>query len=523
MKTALEAARAGDWPTCLSALLVAWREARDPQLAELIERVGASIPSEPIPDKDMVAALRVRCKNATDADISTIVEAVVRGVRTLPSRYGILVGLAKERAADPRIAAALAHFVEHPPFQRTDGALYGDITSALDAVDDPRFRPLLVGAWARIEKRLRWIRKDRRDAEILRGIAAALATREPPEAVDAGALAELAEIDGLLAAKTPVQKKQAKDSRELLQAIYDDPLDTSLRLVYADVLLEAGDPRGDGPVSRRERELLKKYDRKWLGAIEPIVLKSGVEFRRGFVAKAREATKLIVQNELLAAPEWSTVEELDLSVTWGDTVVKFMTDRRWKALRAVWGLSPGDVLAIGKQRDDLPWTSLMLNYWDGALADLSVPALAELGFPRGTPDAGAVLGALAGRPLAKSLRRVRFALRIAVGSAPVMPMQHILQRARDAGIAEVDLAYAWKFEGGQGLILRFAGDRATILAQSAKVDLDVIARFISQMQPATIRSVGFDLPPRPTFVESGWARFEQALRTHGVDIPARPQ
>ena len=84
------------------------------------------------------------------------------------------------------------------------------------------------------------------------------------------------------------------------------------------------------------------------------------------------------------------------------------------------------------------------------------------------------------------------------------------------------MAYAWKFEGGQGLILRFAGDRATILAQSAKVDLDVIARFISQMQPATIRSVGFDLPPRPTFVEAGWMRFEQALRAHGADIPARP-
>ncbi|HEY7372960.1 MAG TPA: TIGR02996 domain-containing protein [Polyangia bacterium] len=526
MKTALAAARAGDWPTCLSALLVAWREARDPPLAELIERVGASIPSEPIPDKDMVNALRARCKSATDADVSTIVEAVVRGVRTLPNRYGILVGLAKARAADPRIAAALAHFVEHPPFQRTDGALYGDITSALDAVDDPRFRPLLVGAWARVEKRLRWIRKHRKDAEILRGVAAAIATREPPEAVDAGALAE---IDGLLAVKTPVQKKQARDARELLQAIYDDPLDTSLRLVYADVLLEAGDPRGelialqcqrgDGPASKRERALLKGYDRKWLGAIEPIVLKSGVEFRRGFVGKAREAAKLIVQNALLAAPEWSTVEELELAVTWGDTAVKFVTDRRWKALRAVWGLSHGDVLAIGRQRDDLPWTSLTIKYWDNALAELSFPALAEVAFLRGMRDVGAVIDALAGRPLAKSLRRVRFDLSFARS----LIMQDILQRARDVGIAEVDWAHAWKFEGGEGLILRFAGDRATILAQSAKVDLEVIATFIGQLRPATIRTVGFDLPPRPTLVESGWAIFEQALRAHGVEIPARPQ
>ena len=528
MTAALAAARAGGWPTCLSALLVEWREARDPKLADLIERVGASIPSEPIPDKGILNALTARCTNATDADISTILEAIVRGVRTVPNMYARAVRLAKERDADPRIASTLAHFVKNPPFKRTDGALYGDVTGALDAVDDPRFRPLLVDAWARVEERLRWIRKYRKDAEILRGIAAAIATREPPQAVDAGALAE---IDGLLSAKTPVQKKQATDARELLQAIYDDPLDTSLRLVYADVLLEAGDPRGelialqcnrgDGPVSRRERGLLKSYDRKWLGAIDPIVLKSGVEYRRGFVAKAREAAKLIAQNELLAAPEWSTVEELDLTVTWGDAAVKFATDRRWKALRAVWGLSSRDVLAIGRQRDDLPWTSIAIRYWDDALADLSFPALAELGFLSGTRDPEELIGALAGRPLAKALRRVRVQVDLLGARGPFM--QRILQRSSDAGIAEVDWAHAWKFEGGQGLILRFAGDRATILAQSAKVDLNIIARFIDHVQPGTIRTIAFDVPPRPTFVESGWMRFEQALRTHGVDIPARPR
>src|SRR5262245_3416422 len=54
MKRAIDAAKKRDWPACLSALLVEWRKARDPKLAELIERIGASIPGEPIPSKGIV-------------------------------------------------------------------------------------------------------------------------------------------------------------------------------------------------------------------------------------------------------------------------------------------------------------------------------------------------------------------------------------------------------------------------------------------------------------------------------------
>src|SRR5688572_7394711 len=134
VKAALEAARNRDWAACLSALLVEWRATQDPALAALTETVGAIAPAEPLPEDGVGNAITARMQQATDADVTAILAAIVRGTRTMPNLHGAAVKLANMRAPDPRIAATLAHFVENPPFKRTDGALYPDVIEALDAI-----------------------------------------------------------------------------------------------------------------------------------------------------------------------------------------------------------------------------------------------------------------------------------------------------------------------------------------------------------------------------------------------------
>ena len=80
----------------------------------------------------------------------------------------------------------------------------------------------------------------------------------------------------------------------LLAEIIEHPADDGPRLVYADKLAEAGDPRGefiqiqcsiaagsrDVTLLRREHALLSRYRARWIDELKPAVV-SGV-FSRGF-------------------------------------------------------------------------------------------------------------------------------------------------------------------------------------------------------------------------------------------------
>lgn len=100
------------------------------------------------------------------------------------------------------------------------------------------------------------------------------------------------------------------DARALLAAIYESPDDDGPRSVYADYLIERGDPRGELIASQlatsrakpgqrqRERELLAAHAEEWVAplGVEP----HAVKFERGFPAIVE--TRTINQD-----PAWSTV------------------------------------------------------------------------------------------------------------------------------------------------------------------------------------------------------------------------
>jgi uncharacterized protein (TIGR02996 family) len=515
VRAAITAARRHDWPTCLSALLVEWRDSRDPTLASLIDHIGALAPAEQIGKGGLAKALQARIGTATDADVTTILATILREVRTTPALYMLVVQLAGKREADPRIAAALAHLVENPPFKKTDGALYGDVIRALDAIDDPRFRPLIVASWERVEPYLSRLRKDKKDALLLKEVAAAVTKRKPPTSRPALAAA-IDEIDALSRAKTPTQRKQAGDTKSLLHAIYDDPGDVALRLVYADALLESGDPRGelitlqinrgDAPPSKRERELLKLHERTWLGTIEPIVLKSGVAYRNGFVARAREGAKKTALQTLLTAPEWATVEAIDLTVAWGSAAVTFLADTRWKALREVWGARTEDLVELARRRETLPWTSLEISDTSGhgALAPVTAfPSLVELDLHRASRPVRA-LTELAGSPFLRPVRRVR----VQASHLPAAEIEALIEAARGAKLLEIDFAFEWSFAPRDGEILRLAGEHATLMFQATS-PAALLDDLIGKLPKGTLRTVS---------TPHVWGLLEDKIAAHGAKL-----
>jgi uncharacterized protein (TIGR02996 family) len=112
------------------------------------------------------------------------------------------------------------------------------------------------------------------------------------------------------------------DDEALLQAIYAAPDDDGPRAVYADVLTQRGDARGElimlqlqaelGAASRRRVSgLLKKHRRAWLGPLAKMVTQATVVFERGFVAACE--TDLRRKSDADAAAglaEWATVRRV---------------------------------------------------------------------------------------------------------------------------------------------------------------------------------------------------------------------
>jgi uncharacterized protein (TIGR02996 family) len=108
---------------------------------------------------------------------------------------------------------------------------------------------------------------------------------------------------------------------ELLREIYARPADDGPRLVYADHLLQAGDPRGEFIALQcgrkkgarglaREKELLDAHLDEWAGAFGSCVsVNRRVIFRRGFPAEVG----IFRADGLIGAPEWSTIEKVWIS------------------------------------------------------------------------------------------------------------------------------------------------------------------------------------------------------------------
>jgi uncharacterized protein (TIGR02996 family) len=431
---AVAAAERADWSGCLTTLLEAWRATRQPELAELVERVGARVAAPAV--RPEAKAIKARIATATDADITQLTTTIVRQLRTSPTAIKLGVELAKLREPDPRIATMLAAYA---PFGQLTTLHDQRVVEALDAIDDPRYRELIViAAEALAPRRGRLIRRHSQIDAVF-AISAAIKIRRPAPSLATSVRAAIKTIDEALRRPTPA----AADRATLLAAIYREPDNLAARLVYADALLDDGDVRGEfitlqcarargAPPTPRERKLLADHERLWLGDIEPYLLQQGVAYRHGFVAEAELAQRAFDRPPI--ETEWQTLERLELGPAWGPILV------RWLAglpnLRQVMNFYAGDLTWL-VAKGSVAWTTLGVRGLDASSCRLlgegsaTLPALCELELE---------LGELSTEML-ESLGRLRLArLRLLTRTPTPGLLAEVLRVTRQTGIPELVFA-----------------------------------------------------------------------------------
>jgi uncharacterized protein (TIGR02996 family) len=192
----------------------------------------------------------------------------------------------------------------------------------------------------------------------------------------------------------------------LRAAVLHDPDDLAPRLVYADALTEAGDPRGEFIVhhiaGRPEAQaLLKQYGKAWIAFLHPAVSRPGLRFINGFVERItlkvahldrlpgfmdREPIREVRFRDLGAeARRLAAMPDCTRRITWLDLKQGHVAGNGFAALMAapwdrlwrIWAPSnPIGEIGVRALIEASPGRLTSLNLHGVRLNDRTVPALA---------------------------------------------------------------------------------------------------------------------------------------------------
>ena len=284
MQAARDAMARGDSARCLALLLDAWRDTRDPALADLIDRVSAHA-AKPwdvvFPSSRRHQSLRWRVRSERH-DICEL-PALLAGW----SVFFVIEELAKW-PDDPRIAKKIVERISQT--YRTEQAA---ACALLARLGDHRGLPALREAgppWSEIEM------------------------------AEHGVVDGIAEIDALLARTIAEEQARAQDRQARFARVYDNPHDLAERAVLADWLLERNDPRGEfialqlaTPTRenlRRVKQLLRANRRAFLGDLREAIFGGHFQFERGFLASCSIDMREI--DDVKHTREWATLTSVSL-------------------------------------------------------------------------------------------------------------------------------------------------------------------------------------------------------------------
>ncbi len=299
---------AGRGDEALTLLLRAWEKARLPELTSLIERVDAKLPVTLLPPQTeqqrryLAWCHRARLKRA--ADVGPLLTELGEIVEQEKTRYHFVRGRLRVLRAfppDPRI---------------------GQFASELMGFTYPE-HDLMQLAKKHVDPARELAEHELREAQVRVAVTAAV----PPELLNLidGLEQVVDEVELLPVIDQPDEAPGFESESALLAAVYAKPADDALRQIYADRLNERADPHGEfitlqfqranGTISaegvRREASLLKKHRNAWLGPLAPFVVKSMVEFEKGFPSVVSCNVKRIYQaRQAFEFAEWATVKEL---------------------------------------------------------------------------------------------------------------------------------------------------------------------------------------------------------------------
>lgn len=291
----------------LTKLLELWREAPSAPLADIIDEVSSRVTFDGPTIRGKGASPRAEwaklAKNARLVDRPALLDALADTISTdAEARLRVI----ERWMPDPRVDAALAKMIEEPPFHAImTQPFYERVFKLATKIQDPRQLTRIDNAEAAITATVaktmaEWLRRR-------------LATLRPTlEHLRANAPAP--------SARRAAVSSKSRELDDLLSAVYADPTDNAARLVYADALLERGDPRGelisvqmrlaehpnDREAKQREKALLERHAKSWLGTAGRYIAADFV-FERGFLASCRIKGDPKDLGALAADPIWSTV------------------------------------------------------------------------------------------------------------------------------------------------------------------------------------------------------------------------
>jgi len=322
-----------DWAKALRRALGAWRELRDPALADLVDQLAARSTSKGAAPKTkalqgwwVARAAPYHIDHASDAiahaderlkSSDVVWTAILERYGDLDEEPGgrFVTDFAREcsfgyRAAthtnaierlaaianwpdDPRAAPVLARWLVDAPVRwdpldhkRATQVFYEAIAARLAQLADARVAPVLEPCIARPRGPTATIRALQRELAVR--VLAATERRERDPA--------LAELVQELAAAPASATSRPVDEAELWRqcAVHRDQV--APRLVLADLLAERGDARGevialmcDGSAKAMSRahKLLRTHWKTWLGDLALVLNRNGTEFRQGMLEVAR--------------------------------------------------------------------------------------------------------------------------------------------------------------------------------------------------------------------------------------------
>ncbi|HEY0252502.1 MAG TPA: TIGR02996 domain-containing protein [Kofleriaceae bacterium] len=287
-----------DRNAALEALCNAWRELpllRIAELATLVARAANRVAELPTKVSDREHAWQELAAARDPATLDTLLAA---DWPTFPREAKARLAALLAFPADPRIANTFAELWQARRYASNGGnPFWRKVVKTMVAWRDSR-----VTEWATaVEGSARWY-------AIFENAGAPSPTHPTHE--QAVVIGEIERLVAALSRSTPPRDRSA-----LLAAIYTDPSNDEARAVYADVLLAAGDPRGEfiqlqllakksARQLSRERALERAHGATWGDGLEGKVL----EFRRGFASNI-----LLDRVPEARPPAFRTIEKIRFS------------------------------------------------------------------------------------------------------------------------------------------------------------------------------------------------------------------
>lgn len=415
LENALYDLEAGAGANALDALLDAWRSSRDPRLGRAIARLGERQTIDPT---EALASIRTPALHQAWIDLarqapSEALSPLLEGMRAYieNTRYTWpLIEHLTARDPDPRIATLAIGLLRRydqlkGSCERLARRLADCVERHGDASHGPTISPSSAhpGVWRRLE--LLALRLEERSSAL------------PVSEAQLAALEAAIDREDLALVRTEKPKnRQATTPEELLALVYADPDDDGARLVYADLLVERGDPRGafillqfqarGGTLTDKQwtrmNALQRKHQKVWLRSIWPafgnnkgLVDKDAVQFERGFPVSARVRQPRRAPSDLWDQPEWSTLRRLEGSCVLGPSM-------RGLEEAILFGESrfAGDVPRL-RRLQVVASRALLTSEWP------ELPALTALTLVFGEIDAPEALALLMQQPFAARLRELR--------------------------------------------------------------------------------------------------------------------